>query len=229
MPKDHQFVDLPAKHRDEFVYRIIPLEYVYQLLGRGENVLVSPSLWKDPFEHFILQSNVVSRRGWFGQCWTRHKASDAIWRIYSAKNHGVRIRSTPRRLLLSLSGAFGQNARAFIGEVEYLRTERVVSRARWKLLFGNVSDPLRAARTLLVKRPAFRHEAEVRLLLCRPGSTSTLAQYRLASHDVVDQLMLDPRLDRRDADRLKAKIRDRTGYLGTIKRSLLYAPPPSLV
>lgn len=228
MLKDHQFVALRAEHRDEFVYRIIPLKYLYQLLGRGENVLVSPRLWQDPFEHFILQSDVVSRAGWFGQCWTRHRVSDAMWRIYSERNRGVRIRSTPRRLLLSLGGAFEQNARAFVGRVEYLPTKDVVSRARWNLLFGNVNDPSRAARTLLVKRPAFRHEAEVRLLLFRPGNTSSLAKYRLSSQDLIDQLMLDPRLDRQAADRLKAEIRVRTGYMGTIKRSLLYAPPPPL-
>jgi hypothetical protein len=41
--------------------------------------------------------------------------------------------------------------------------------------------------------------------------------------------MIDPRLKKERADRLKVAIREQTGFSGPIKRSLLYAPPKGFV
>jgi hypothetical protein len=81
------------------------------------------------------------------------------------------------------------------------------------------------AKILLVKRPAFRHEREVRLLLIARSEISKLFRYRVEPTRLISQIMLDPRLDREEAGALKKEIRDRTGFPGPIKRSLLYAPP----
>jgi hypothetical protein len=108
------YLNLPMSHIDRPVYRIISVKRVIELFQRRQNVLVKPSLWDDPFENFILNSHILiegrkltlrSRNYVYGQCWTRHAASDAMWRIYSPEKNGVRIRSTPRRLAEGLAAS----------------------------------------------------------------------------------------------------------------------------
>ena len=219
---------MSRSERQSYVYRITSLERLFALFETKSNVLVSPDLWDDPFENFILKSQHSDRR-WFGQCWTRHRASDAMWRIYSKDSEGVRLRSTPQRLCRRIADDL--DGFAFIGRVKYLGKDRLVEFAR-KVIKNR--DYLRrsgggAAKTLLVKRPAFRHEDEVRLLFYRRyGNFNKLFSYSIDPHFLIDQLMLDPRMSIKKAERTAADIRRRTGFQGPIKRSLLYAPPSIL-
>ncbi|HEY1205715.1 MAG: DUF2971 domain-containing protein [Bryobacteraceae bacterium] len=242
MSTDNNYLDIPAAGRDGFIYRIIKTCYLFKLLSTGKNVLVRPKLWDDPFENFILHSHFISngepviidaRDHFYGQCWTFERASDAIWRIYSPNSKAVRIRSTIRRLAESLSSWRGNWAvqEAFIGRVRYLKSQDLVA-------FGNSvlrghEGPLThrtLARTLLVKRPAFKHEREVQLLFTPHdfhNFTRDLLPYPVEPNSLIDQVVLDPRMDNPKAAILKRKIRA-AGFAGEIKRSLLYAPPPDL-
>ena len=70
-------------------------EYFFELFEGRKNALVLPSKWQDPFENVILNAVVRTASGEsgkfsfhediYGQCWTLHTASDAMWRIYSDK------------------------------------------------------------------------------------------------------------------------------------------------
>lgn len=169
----------------------------------------------------------------FGQCWTLHSYSDAMWRIYSPMcghpcQYAVRIRSRIGCLYDSLNKNCGSTQSAFIGRVRYLTTPDLIRHVR----SASHRDSRTAAGTLLVKRPAFRHEREVRLILVT-GSDHTadangLFRYPLDPHTLVSQIMLDPRLDRKEAERLGNEIKAKTGFTGPVKRSLLYAPPDPL-
>jgi hypothetical protein len=117
---------------DRKIYRIMKAEHVYTLFRAAQNVLVSPRLWDDPFENFILNSPAVLPEGdmiegtfrndFYGQCWTLHKASDAMWRIYSNEQEGIRVRTTIRKALSGLISWTGDKAdhQAFVGKVRYL-------------------------------------------------------------------------------------------------------------
>src|SRR5438128_1264669 len=83
----NNYLGIPAWQRDAFVYRIVKTERLFRFLRTGENVLVKPALWEDPFENFILKSHfirkgepvVIGHRDYFcGQCWTLQGASDAV-------------------------------------------------------------------------------------------------------------------------------------------------------
>jgi hypothetical protein len=94
------------------------------------------------------------------------------------------------------------------------------------------SRPEALAQSLLVKRAAFQHEREVRLLYFERSNVKHAdGLYRCAidPHDLIDQIMVDPRLSVDKANRLKGQIKKRTGFQGDIKRSLLYAPPSGFV
>jgi hypothetical protein len=235
---------IPGSDQNQFIYRIVPYERLLELFKRKQNVLVKPRKWNDPFENFILRSRIQYRSGeistigirqnFYGQCWTLQSASDAMWRIYSPCADAVRMRSTVRRVAESLCRAVGDrvSANVFIGKVCYLRNKKLMTFAN-KVFRGADSQAIRTfATTLLVKRPAFRHEREIRLLFFQRDEAKNKDQ--LFSYDVdpctfVDQIMLDPRMSKEDAGVLRNKIVNETGFTGAIKRSLLYAPPPKLV
>jgi hypothetical protein len=229
-------LNLSESDLDQRIYRITKPDYVYSLFHRRENVLVSPRKWDDPFENFVLNSPAMMPNGetiewgfrndFYGQCWTFHKASDAMWRIYSTEKTGIRLRTTIRKALTGLAARARADHQAFIGRVSYLSARKLKQ-------FGNsaIGIPLNAsdfASTLLVKRLAFEHEKEVRLLfLAEPGDSVEDGTFRYAvdPHTMIDQMMVDPRLGPRAADDLISKIRARTRFKGRILRSLLYATP----
>jgi hypothetical protein len=237
------YIDITGSEQSDFVYRIIKTSYLFDLLQSKQNVLVRPRKWHDPFENFILRSHllrkgepvaIAHRDHFYGQCWTRHAASDAMWRIYSPNSRAVRIRSTYRRLQKSLGNWRGRWAvqEAFIGRVRYLSTPKLIAFGRRVLqgLEGQLTHR-NLARTLLVKRPAFTHEREVRLLFTPhdfDNFVGDLVRYPVDPGALIDQVMIDPRMDKTDAIVLKNKIRA-AGFAGDIKQSQLYAAPPDLL
>ena len=235
------YLNLRDGDKDRYVYRIIPVKRHYDLFTKRENVLVRPARWEDPFENFILNSKARLPDGeivqfsfnndFYGQCWTLLTTSDAMWRIYSPGAQSVRIRTTVRKLVDSLSTALGEwaNVQVFIGKVHYLTDKQLLSFA--DNVFAHGLNPVALAETLLVKRKAFVHEKEVRLLYFEKSNRSAedLFHYDVNPNALVDQIMIDPHLSKDDADDLKEKIKDETGFTGTIKRSLLYAPLKGMI
>jgi hypothetical protein len=231
-------INLSKADLDRYIYRITKPEYVYSLFRTRQNVLVSPGSWDDPFENFVLKSMATLPSGeriewgfkddFFGQCWTLHSASDAMWRIYAKDKEGIRLRTTVRKAFEDLSRFAGINAshQAYVGKVRYLPARRLRTFARDAISMP--FTPQGFASTLLVKRPAFRHEDEVRLLFLANETNArdeTRLRYDVDPHSMIDQMMLDPWLSTSEAAALTATVRQNTGFKGPILRSLLYAPP----
>lgn len=245
------FINIQDSELDKNIYRIIPLSRLYELFKNSENVLVKPSMWDDPFENFILKSKVRFRNGktygfshkngFYGQCWTLNKASDAMWRIYSEDKCSVRIRSTIRKLFNSLYDSQShdslaciglRNEKCFIGRVKYLPNNKLKVFASEVFSEQAGTKTYSLASSLCVKRPAFKHENEIRIIHFEHDVKKydeDLFRYQFDSHEVIDQLMLDPRLDVNEAEKIKKEIINRVGFKGSIKRSLLYALPEDLI
>jgi hypothetical protein len=241
MTEFKNYLNLKPEDLDKYIYRIISLDRLDQLFKEKINVLVSPELWDDPFENFIMKSNIRFDDGtiadiefcddYYGQCWSLHKASDAMWRIYSHDKKSVRIRTTIRKLAESLSYTLSEwkNVQSYIGKVQYLPNKKLMDFAN--TVFSGIPQPTSFAKTLLVKRPAFKHENEVRLIYMDKDKKrdSNLYRYTIDPHDLIDQIMIDPRLTKDEADKVKDQIIKSTKFTGSIKRSLLYAPPEGMV
>lgn len=236
------FLNFTDESQRTYIYRIITQERLFELFDRRRNVLVSPSKWEDPFENLILNARVKSGQGasgsfgfredLYGQCWTLGKASDAMWRIYSPNATGIRMRTTIGKLVRSLSVQVGEWAhqQCFIGKVQYLTLGRL--RSFGQAFARNSMSAEAIAGTLLVKRQAFEHEKEVRLVYFekdRIRHPEGLFEYKLDPHQFIDQLMLDPRSPADGYEALKCTIIRRTGFEGEIKRSTLYDPPEQLI
>ena len=237
------YIDLDLEVKDQYIYRIISLDRLYELFSTKQNVLVSPKKWEDPFENFIMNlkarlpdGEVVGlgfRNDFCGQCWTRHKASDAMWRIYSPESNGVRIRTTVPKLAASLASTLGEwkNVQCFIGKVKYLNNSKLMAFAN-TVFKGHINPPAHIlAKTLLVKRPAFRHENEVRLLYFekKNGKTNNIYKYHVDPHSLIDQIMIDPRVEYTEFKKIKNDIKNIIGFKARILRSMLYTPPKDMV
>lgn len=224
---------------DQHVYRIMRQEYVVALFADRQNVLSQIHNWKDKFENFQLRLGGIFNgerfeygfRGDFvGQCWTRESLSEAMWGIYAndPNTRFVRIRSTPRKLLSALVAAHPEMPQetCFIGKVDYKREAELEAFARNS---GRLDVRTRRfAESLLLKRRAFEHESEVRLLYfgeAKHYGANGLYRYAVDPHAMITQIMADPNRNRADWRTDKADLARMTGFAGEIKRSKIYDPP----
>jgi hypothetical protein len=238
MEADHylQFERLNLTKR---VYRYISLTDLYRIFDNRENGLRQPSLWRDPFENFVMDSYLDGETGsgiaWrdrvFAQCWTVERHSDAMWQIFcgdpDGPNPGVRIRTTIGKLGSSLTSAlaFGESQQAFIGQVRYPPDKKLIPET--EAVFSQGVSPRRVAESLLIKRRPFRHEREVRIvtraLWAEPDNG--FLNYSIDPHALIESIVVDPRVDVKRQSLLKSEIRERTRYEGELLWSTLYHRP----
>ncbi len=236
------------------LYRIYPLGRFKDLLVSGHDALLNPTKWADPFENFFLEATEVMDHqtgppiplknlaaDWYGQCWSIRADSDAMWRIYSADPNkvgadrckvGVQVKTTVRKLFDNLKGASSTAPclQFFIGSVAY-KTEVEITAMMKTLTFLDVSiggQGDKFADLLCIKREAFKHEEEVRLLFQdidpRRGVDKCF-KYKLDANTVFEEVMLDPRL--KDAAAIKGVEAELQSVKCTlpIQQSTLYRAP----
>jgi hypothetical protein len=237
------YLNMDFSQRNLHIYRIICIDKLLQMFRNSENILVKPKKWDDPFENFILNSKFEIQKGkfanfslrnkFYGQCWTRKTSSDAMWRIYSPNSKSVRIRTTIEKLFNSLSSTLGEfsHIQCFIGKVRYLNNSKLMNFAETIFTGANLFRNSVYAETLLVKRPAFRHEGEIRLLYMENGEASNndIFSYKIDPQFLIDQIMIDPRVSYSEFKEIKSMILNETGFKKRILRSLLYAPPEKFI
>ena len=237
------YLNLKESEYDQYIYRIISYDRFIELFEHQKNTLVKPKLWEDTFENFALKSKLKfpddseieldTHDRLYGQCWTTSKASDAMWRIYSHDKKGIRIRTTVDKLLTSLLMANVNTAmtESCVGKVEYKSEATIMSQASkafsqdGQMTFGSLF------RSLLIKRKAFDHEREVRLIYLDWGyelPIDDIFSYEIDPHELISQVMIDPRISYDEFKEIKKVIKQKTGFKGDIKRSLLYRLPDTL-
>lgn len=237
--------------RDRPIYRTYSRKRFVDLLRSGEDGLRNPSTWEDPFENFLMERTLVSTdkpgefgnlktlaAAWYGQCWTTNEDTDAMWRIYSPDKGGVKACTTVGKLFDNLCSmpAFSPRLQFFVGRVSYLRRADIEaaigSMTFTGLVTGRQGDGF--AELLCVKRDAFEHEREVRILyqhvhgeagLRYAGGTAT---YSLDANVVFNGVVLDPRLMDDEAETARAEL-SAAGWKGRMPRSELYDVPEFVI
>ena len=234
------FINLTEAQLDKPVYRIISMDRMTQVLRDKQLGLVKPKLWDDPFENALLASAFKAPDGKhvtfsakdavYGQCWTLHRETDAMWRIYSSNKDGVRVTSTPRKLHQALADSDSPywKVRAFIGKVSYKKKSDLLAALQGIHLTNTNGSGV--AESLLYKRNEFRHEAEVRLIYSGPDGDcpNDVYQVSIEPNTLFDKMVFDPRMElaevKKNAETLKL-----LGFVGRITRSSLYDAPKGLV
>jgi hypothetical protein len=204
------FLNLSESELDKHVYRIMKHDYVIALFTQRKNVLSQVHNWKDKFENFQMKLGGVLdgekfqygfKDDFVGQCWTNDSLSEAMWGIYAndSNTRYLRVRSTPRKLLDALIQAHPKMPQdtCFVGKVEYKHEIEL------KALMQNGGElnltATSLAKALLLKRRAFKHESEVRLLYFGEAGDYDqrgLYQYDVDPHQMITQIMADPNRDR---------------------------------
>jgi hypothetical protein len=224
----------------QVVYRIFSTDRFVELLENKELVLVRPRLWEDPFENFMLEcvatdedGKVVGLRNiadqCYGQCWTFEPESDAMWRIYSSNKDGIRIKTSIDKIINALWEPLNtfSSLSYFIGKVQYLSREKIEKfmeeTSFWDLAAGGQNDKF--AETLLMKREAFAHEKELRVLAFNSGNNQRangdIFKVNIDPNHFIDEISLDPRLLGEEAELLSEKLRSK-GCIVNIVQSDLY-------
>ena len=193
---------------DQPIYRIFSARRFRQLLVKNQIGLVEPRMWDDPMESAYrsctleLDGSSISLGNlglrWYGQCWTYNRDSDAMWRIYSPDKYGVRLQTTPRQLLAHMH-SLSEESWIYLGGVSYRTRAQILHHLAAHAYFDFVNNghPDSIVRTLLMKRPEFEHEHEVRLLFHdHAGHVANrgVVDFSFDVNQVGTEIALDPRI-----------------------------------
>jgi len=236
-------IGFSEKDREASVYRIFSLQRFLEALERKSLTLVNPSMWEDPFENYIHQyfrrmypdQSKVMR--WYGgnlvgQCWTMHRETDAMWRIYSPQKNGVKVKVKAHALLDVLWNSHEPKVSAstccFLGKVDYLTKKdlsQIVSNPNLERDMMQDDTARRRAIFLLQKRKEFSHEKEARLIY-EFASAKQLREGKyydipIDPNTLFESIVLDPRMNETEFKMYKSGIRA-LDYSGLITRSSLY-------
>jgi hypothetical protein len=237
---------------DQPLYRIFPLWFFEDALyvNNGRLVLIPPARWEDPFEDpcasIIMRMPDHSQKTLstflcqtYAQCWSLEGGSDSLLRAYSRvtkdtitgrnvepRYEGVKVRTSPRKLIESVNAFIRtrDHMSFYLGAIEYRDdvAQTIVNRLARIGPFA-LGKSVERAESLLLKRKAFQHEAEVRLIcVADPGVTPT--EYMGVDIDknfVFEEIEFDPRLARFERIEREKRVRS-LGYKGRISDGLLY-------
>ncbi len=223
---------------DRYIYRVMPVHRLFEIFHDNEIVLVNPIKWDDPFENLVLKDMIegvfdnnpgakviskIFRTDIFGQCWTFHKETDAMWRIYSPDKQGVKVRCKVRNLLSSIldNNIDFEKGGLFLGKVDYVPQKNLIS------LLKCTPDIYGAdiAKTLLLKRREFKHEAEVRIISTK--GSGDIKKLKIEPLKIFDEIIFDPRMNKHIYESYKKHI-IASGYKKRVRQSLLYQLPKEL-
>ena len=227
------------KNLDIPIYRIFSFKRFEELITGKQLVLVKPSMWDDPYENFILKTEVDCGHGeiasledlnrtWYGQCWTENTDTDAMWRIYSHDKTGVRVKTTARKLFSTLFDNNDEyaNLKYFIGKVEYKDKSEIInfmnSITFTGMTLGGQNNIF--AELLCIKRTEFNHENEVRIIVDDIDDKKGLGglyKIDIEPDFLFDEVCLDPRLSDVDVIKLTSQIKS-MGVNAKIIQSELY-------
>lgn len=220
------------------LYRIISLETFIDLLHNKRERYVRPAIWDDNYEGYLFKKilNPEDRRKIieymyydvcprnyeatinnllklehgkyfvYGQCWSTLSDSDALWRIYSYNNHAIQIRTTDASIKKSLKS--NSDISYEIGKVKYdIEPED-------NLMYKQVLQLKESRKTyepFFHKRKAFKHEAEVRVLIDDVRWSQIMEMSSLGANWKIYEKMQGMS---EDADRLNEVEKRLTEYMG---------------
>lgn len=227
---------LPPEREKKSLFRIMHFDHLAEWFETGRYPLLSPDKWEDPFERLLKEAvfpkdeeTPYTKGQMFGLCFTWDGISDALWRVYSPIQYGIRIRTTPERLANAISVAPELVAgQSFIGEVEYRSERELIAHAqgiRDKLELSKETADV--ARTMLLKRKPFAYEKEVRVIHLTsqaPANKGNL-YFSIDPHKVIQTILIDPRAPEHRFKTLKRYFDQIGKFKGGINQSSIYKMP----
>lgn len=218
-----------SKHA-EYLYRIIRFEYLFDLFETTELFFARPQSWDDPYESRLEHP---SMNDIFGQCWCRDGVSDAMWRIYSPNHTGVRIKVKQSILSKQLDESKPKIdlLQQQIVDVKYRPQSQIDHKQNGLVEELNAEyDPTKAMSSLRLKRRAFKHEAETRVLLHIRGVDQDQPGVRVPvnPHELVETILADPRMPTAMYKVFQYYLKSKIGFERRFRKSQIYEFPEPL-
>lgn len=191
---------------DQKIYRYMSLKKFMHFIETNKTFFTRLSSWDDTWEAPTMKLPTQFTNGQiavpqysgemdlFAQCWTSKEESDAMWRIYSSSKDGIRIGTTAKKFEL-LQGGINHYV---IERVFYYK--KLIEGANY---INESSSIMKIIRGGLIKRDAFEHEEEVRVIfLNQPRIVDKCAkdednyfELDLNAKDFIDEIVIDPRAE----------------------------------
>lgn len=227
---------LPKVSKMQDIYRILSFDHLAEWFESKKFVLLSPSKWEDPFEKYLMEKifpdkeKLSYEKGrMYGLCFSKVGISDALWKIYSPNQFGIRIKTSPLLLANAINTAPSLAAgRTYIGPVNYFPTKKIKDEAKTlKLRIENKRETDDVANIMLLKRNAFSHEKEIRIIHITHdnGPRSEMLQFDIDPHSVIKSIVIDPRATEQRVKALTKYFKELCGYKGSITQSTLHQVP----
>jgi hypothetical protein len=230
------YINITEKDLSKPIYRIMPIHRLLDAFEQKALALLEPEKWDDTFENLLLKgliqhsssdaiANEIIRNSIYGQCWTLHRETDAMWRIYSPDKQGVKVKTTIEKLIKALisSSEERKERSCFIGKVDYLNQKDLVSKLTGIAgMFGRD-----AAESLLYKRNEFKHEREVRLIYTMYSQDRNVHKFKIDPNVLFDEVVFDPRMNNHIFQAYKDAVYSK-GFEKPIRQSVMYQLPKEL-
>lgn len=166
---NHKLIISNNINKDDRLFRYLTLAQFISLMENKRLFLKKVKSWDDPWEGPDDQLPLIKEDGkqikdeslltlsTVGQCWTYEKDSDAMWRIYSNDRQGVMIETIASNFeyIKNLKHALLSKVN-YYNKSNYIEKRQEIAKNR---SYGFAGD-------MALKREAFKHENEVRLLVC---------------------------------------------------------------
>jgi hypothetical protein len=188
------------------LYRFISFDGLLDHLVNKKFTFLKYKLFDDPWEgfyhkgfHKINEHDSYSAMGKnrpFIMCFTKRQISEAMWRIYSRDGRGVQIVTTAGRLK-NLVARCSSKFDCYLKEIIYV--DDIEKDDFFVKNFPNATMQEKTVECLFRKRKAFDHEEEVRLVLYskKDRPDSDLYSLDCDPNDIIEKVILDPRVDKR--------------------------------
>lgn len=226
----------------------MPLKYIRDLFLLRKLYFRRVTDWEDPYEDFIQKQTFkwnYNRNGkppfwpeYFGVCWTTLEESDAMWRIYSLKTEDLKSKDKRNdvaiKIKVDLESLEKRIKRSLSSEMEIMCRD-VIYTEKDEIDFAldklsniegvKLQDLI--INTLFVKREAFKHECEFRVVIQIPSISSfSKDDHLLIPFDtsIIQEFVIDPRLQEEQSQEVEKELLKLGIYQYKIKKSKLYAP-----
>lgn len=259
-------INLSIKKLYTPVYRIIDFDRLIQILETKKNSLSRPSNWDDPFENLLNYVQIKQSDNYYNkpinnfgfyiyaQCWTFLEENDLLWKVYSPDKDGVRIKSTPIKLINSIKNSavvkkiitapvrmetfyskddgeetVYEEIKPFFGQVNYLSFDEI---SQYLKIIKKNSEFSELIQSILIKREPFKNEEEVRIGVYHFNDLDSFEMffsdnrfyYDFNINEVFDEIVFDPRISLQKFEGLKEVV-IKLGFKNTISRSTIYDRP----
>jgi hypothetical protein len=170
----------------------------------------------------------------YAQCWSFEGESDALLKAYSRvtkdnitkrnaepKYEGVQVKTNPRKVIAALNAFLnkrkGLKLELYLGAVKYVPDPAQVI-TNWLNQLGpdKFSRSIYPVRSLLLKRKAFQHESEVRIILRSAAlASSEPFNVEIDPNEVFEEVRFDSRLALFEL-RERKRLAEQLGYKGSM-------------